>query len=92
MPPAVSTVIVSAALRAASSFFRSDGFDTIPAFSLDNYAAVLSSGLTLALYLYTIGFSQFSLGAAAAIGYSLALIAVVVSMFQFGLFRLWGEE
>ena len=48
--------------------------------------------LTLAMYLYQIGFSQFSLGYAAAIGYSLALIAVVVSLFQFGLFRLWGEE
>lgn len=48
--------------------------------------------LTLALYLYQIGFSQFNLGYAAAIGYSLALIAVVVSIFQFGLFRLWGEE
>jgi arabinooligosaccharide transport system permease protein len=48
--------------------------------------------LTLSLYLYQIGFSQFSLGYAAAIGYSLAIIAVVVSLFQFGLFRLWGEE
>ena len=48
--------------------------------------------LTLAMYLYTIGFSQFSLGYAAAIGYSIAMIAVVVSVFQFGLFRLWGEE
>ena len=48
--------------------------------------------LTLAMYLYQIGFSQFSLGYAAAIGYSLALIAVVVSIFQFGVFRLWGEE
>lgn len=50
------------------------------------------STLTLAMYLYTIGFSQFNLGYAAAIGYSLAMIAVVVSMFQFGLFRLWGED
>jgi ABC-type sugar transport system permease subunit len=48
--------------------------------------------LTLALYLYQIGFSQFSLGYAAAIGYSLAVIAVVVSVVQFGIFRLWGEE
>jgi ABC-type sugar transport system permease subunit len=48
--------------------------------------------LTLAMYLYDIGFSQFSLGYAAAIGYSLALIAVTVSLIQFGLFRLWGEE
>jgi ABC-type sugar transport system permease subunit len=50
------------------------------------------STLTLAMYLYQIGFSQFSLGYAAAIGYSLAVIAVVVSIVQFGLFRLWGEE
>jgi ABC-type sugar transport system permease subunit len=48
--------------------------------------------LKLAMYLYQIGFSQFSLGYAAAIGYSLALIAVIISIFQFGLFRLWGEE
>ena len=48
--------------------------------------------LTLAMYLYQIGFSQFSLGYAAAIGYSLALIAIVVSIVQFGLFRLWGDD
>ena len=35
--------------------------------------------LTLAMYLYEIGFSQFNLGYAAAIGYSLALISIVVS-------------
>lgn len=50
------------------------------------------ASLTVAMYLYTIGFSQFSFGYAAAIGYSLALIAIIVSLFQFGLFRLWGEE
>jgi ABC-type sugar transport system permease subunit len=50
------------------------------------------ASLTLAMYLYQIGFSQFSLGYAAAIGYSIAVIAVVVSVIQFGLFRLWGEE
>lgn len=48
--------------------------------------------LTVAMYLYTTGFSQFNLGYAAAIGYSLAVIAIVVSLIQFGLFRLWGEE
>lgn len=48
--------------------------------------------LTLAMYLYIQGFSQFNLGYAAAIGYSLAMIAIIVSIFQFGLFRLWGEE
>lgn len=48
--------------------------------------------LTLAMYLYQTGFSQFNLGYAAAIGYSLAMIAILVSLVQFGLFRLWGEE
>ena len=48
--------------------------------------------LTLSMYLYQIGFGQFNLGYAAAIGYSLAMIAIIVSVFQFGLFRLWGEE
>lgn len=48
--------------------------------------------LTLAMYLYQVGFSQFNLGYAAAIGYSLAMIAVLVSVVQFGIFRLWGED
>ncbi|HEU5012883.1 MAG TPA: sugar ABC transporter permease [Roseiflexaceae bacterium] len=48
--------------------------------------------LTIAMYLYVMGFTQFNLGYAAAIGYSLAVIAIVVSLIQFGLFRLWGEE
>ncbi len=48
--------------------------------------------LTLAMYLYQTGFSRFNMGYAAAIGYSLAMIAIIVSIFQFGLFRLWGEE
>lgn len=40
--PLVFVVIVS--------FFRTDGFDTVPAFSLENYASVLGAGLTLQLY------------------------------------------
>jgi ABC-type sugar transport system permease subunit len=48
--------------------------------------------LTLAMYLREMGFSQFNFGYASAIGYSLAMIAIVVSVFQFGIFRLWGEE
>jgi putative spermidine/putrescine transport system permease protein len=41
--PLVFVVIVS--------FFRTDGFDTVPAFSFENYASVLGAKLTLALYL-----------------------------------------
>jgi len=48
--------------------------------------------LTLAMYLYQIGFSQFNLGYAAAIGYSIAMIAIVVTIVQFVFFRMWGEE
>ncbi|HVR54327.1 MAG TPA: ABC transporter permease, partial [Pseudorhodoferax sp.] len=40
--PLVFVVIVS--------FFRTDGFSTVPAFSLENYASVLSAGLTWQLY------------------------------------------
>jgi putative spermidine/putrescine transport system permease protein len=40
--PLVFVVIVS--------FFRTDGFDTVPAFSLENYASVLGAKLTLQLY------------------------------------------
>jgi len=45
------------------------------------------STLTLALYLYQIGFSQFKLGYASAIGYMIAIVAVVVSLIQFLFFR-----
>jgi ABC-type sugar transport system permease subunit len=50
------------------------------------------STLTLAMYLYQIGFSQFNRGYASAIGYSIAVIAVVVSVIQFVVFRIMGEE
>ena len=44
------------------------------------------------MYLYQIGFSQFSLGYAAAIGYSLALISRVLSDIPVWLFRPVGDE
>ena len=50
------------------------------------------STLTLALYMYTIGFSQFKLGYAAAIGYSIAIIAVIVSVVQLVLFRTFRDS
>jgi ABC-type sugar transport system permease subunit len=48
--------------------------------------------LTLAIYLYETGFRAFDQGYAAAIGYSLALISVVLSGLQLLLFRAFRNE
>jgi ABC-type sugar transport system permease subunit len=40
------------------------------------------STLTLAIYLYEVGFREFDRGYAAAIGYSMAIIAVVLAAIQ----------
>jgi len=66
--PLVFVVIVS--------FFRSDGFDTIPAFSLENYAAVLSSGLTLSLYLKMIKYASMTWAASLLLGFFVAYFLV----------------
>jgi ABC-type sugar transport system permease subunit len=50
------------------------------------------STLTLALYMYQIGFSEFKLGYASAIGYSIAIIAVTVSLVQLILFRTFRDN
>ena len=43
------------------------------------------SGLTLALYMYQQGFSQYELGYGAAVGYLLFAIVLVLTVFQFRL-------
>jgi ABC-type sugar transport system permease subunit len=43
--------------------------------------------LTLSVYLYEVGFSQFDRGYAAAIGYSMALISIALAMIQLLLYR-----
>ena len=58
-------------------------------------ATTSASGLrikTLAIYLYEIGFRQFEQGYAAAIGYSLALISIVLAGVQLLLFRRFGDD
>lgn len=50
------------------------------------------SSLTLAIYLYDIGFQQFEQGYAAAIGYSLALISTVLAGIQLLLFHVFGND
>jgi len=66
--PLVFVVIVS--------FFRSDGFDTIPAFSLENYTALLSSSLTLSLYLKMIKYALMTWVVSLALGFFVAYFLV----------------
>ena len=66
--PLVFVVIVS--------FFRTDGFETIPAFTLDNYKAILSSGLTVSLYLKMIKYSLMTWAASLLIGFFVAYFLV----------------
>ena len=50
------------------------------------------ASLTLAIYLYDVGFQQFDRGYAAAIGYSLALISIVLAGLQLLLFRTFRDD
>ena len=49
------------------------------------------ASLTVVIYLYQVGFRQFELGYASAIGYSLAIISILLSSTQLWLFRRWSE-
>ena len=66
--PLVFVVIVS--------FFRTDGFETIPAFTLENYEAILRSGLTVSLYLKMIKYSLMTWAASLLIGFFVAYFLV----------------
>jgi ABC-type sugar transport system permease subunit len=48
--------------------------------------------LTLAIYLYEIGFQRFDQGYAAAIGYSLAVISILLAGLQLLLFRAFSDD
>ena len=50
------------------------------------------ASLTLAVYLYEVGFRQFDQGYASAIGYSLAIISTLLAGLQLLLFRAFGED
>ena len=58
------------------SFFRVDGFDTVPAFTFDNYRAVLGSSLTLSLYLKMIKYALMTWAASLVIGFFVAYFLV----------------
>lgn len=58
------------------SFFRTDGFDTIPAFTFENYQAILSSPLTVSLYLKMIKYALMTWAASLVIGFFVAYFLV----------------
>jgi putative spermidine/putrescine transport system permease protein len=60
----------------AVSFFRTDGFDTIPAFTFDNYAAILSSSLSVSLYLNMIKYALMTWAASLVLGFFVAYFLV----------------
>lgn len=51
-----------------------------------------NAGLTITMYLYTTGFRSIKLGYAAAIGYALAIIIVVLTVLQLVLTRVFRED
>ena len=66
--PLVFVVIVS--------FFRTDGFDTIAAFTFDNYAALLGSSLTVSLYLKMIKYASMTWAVSSVLGFFVAYFLV----------------
>ncbi|MDQ3779938.1 MAG: sugar ABC transporter permease [Chloroflexota bacterium] len=50
------------------------------------------ASLTLAIYLYEVGFQEFDQGYAAAVGYSLALISILLAGLQLLLFRAFSDD
>jgi putative spermidine/putrescine transport system permease protein len=66
--PLVFVVIVS--------FFRTTGFSTVPAFSLENYTSVLSTGLTLSLYVQMAKFALLTWMVCLLLGFFVAYFLV----------------
>ncbi len=50
------------------------------------------ASLTLAIYLYEVGFQEFDQGYAAAVGYSLAIISILLAGLQLLLFRAFSDD
>lgn len=60
----------------AVSVFRYDNFAVVPAFTLENYSSVLTSSLTLSLYLKMIKLAAMTWAATLVIGFSVAYFLV----------------
>ena len=59
---------------------------------LNNTAGPKNSGLTIVMYLYQNGFVTGDLGLASAIGWTLALGVLVISLFQLRATGTWKGE
>ena len=60
----------------AVSFFRYDNFAVVPGFTLENYASVLTSGLTLSLYATMIKLAAITWACTLVIGFCVAYFLV----------------
>jgi putative spermidine/putrescine transport system permease protein len=69
-------VVVPLAVVLAVSVFRYDNFEVIPAFTFENYQSVLSSHLTLSLYLTMLKLAAMTWVCTLLIGYSVAAFLV----------------
>lgn len=69
-------VVVPLAVVLAVSVFRYDNFEVIPAFTFENYQSVLSSHLTLSLYLTMLKLAAMTWICTLLIGYSVAAFLV----------------
>jgi len=69
-------VVVPLAVVVAVSVFRYDNFEVIPAFTFENYASVLSSHLTLSLYLTMLKLAAMTWVCTLIIGYCVAAFLV----------------
>ena len=69
-------VVAPLAVVLAVSVFRYDNFEVIPAFTFENYASVLTSHLTLSLYLTMLKLAAMTWVCTLLIGYSVAAFLV----------------
>ena len=69
-------VVVPIAFVVAVSFFHYDNFAVIPGFTLENYASVLGSHLTLSLYLTMLKLAALTWACSLVIGYCVAWFLV----------------
>ncbi|MDO5641994.1 MAG: ABC transporter permease [Paracoccus sp. (in: a-proteobacteria)] len=72
----LATVGVPLLIVAMLSFWESDGISVYPAFTLENYAEVLGSPLTLRLFVNTIKYAVMTLAATVLIGFTCSYFLV----------------
>ena len=63
-----------------------------PAILVGSTGGPNNAGMTMTMYLYNRGFREVKMGYASAIGYSLAVIILVLSLIQLFLIRAFRED